>query len=274
MLQQAIDLREEGAALRDFLAELEDADWARPTPFKDWTVNAVIQHLHSGDWMASVSLEDPERFARLLAARRAARERGDGSSGLGENAPELREGPALLEQWWRLLSRLGGLLEAADPDRRVAWVGPDMGVRSFATARQMETWAHGQDIYDLVQAPREHFDRLGNICVLGCQTFGWTFRNRGLEPPGLAPYVRLTLPSGALWERGKESRTDSVEGTALDFCRVVTQGRNIADVALEVTGEPARAWMAIAQCFAGPPNDPPAPGARVWERGRDTLGGT
>ena len=90
MLQQAIDLREEGAALRDFLAELEDADWARPTPFKDWTVNGVIQHLHSGDWMASVSLEDPERFARLLAARRAARERGDGSSGLGENAPELR----------------------------------------------------------------------------------------------------------------------------------------------------------------------------------------
>jgi hypothetical protein len=28
-------------------------------------------------------------------------------------------------------------------------------------------------------------------------------------------------------------------------------------------GEPARRWMAFAQCFAGPPENPPAPGARV-----------
>ena len=266
MLQQAIDLREEGAALHAFLAGLDDADWARPTPFKGWTANAVMQHLHSGDWMASVSLEDPDRFARIAAARRAARERGEASADLGDDAPEIREGPALLEQWWRLLSRLCDLMEGEDPDRRVAWVGPDMGLRSFATARQMETWAHGQDIYDLLQAPREHFDRLANICVLGCQTFGRTFRNRGLEPPAPMPCVRLTLPSGSPWERGAESATDRVEGTALDFCRVVTQGRNIADVDLEVVGEPARAWMAIAQCFAGPPNDPPAPGARAWDR--------
>ncbi len=258
MLQQAIDLRQEGAALHAFLAGLEDADWARPTPFKDWTVNAVMQHLHFGDWMASVSLEDPDRFARVVEARRA--------GGAPDDAPDMREGRALLDQWWDRLSRLCDLMEGEDPDRRVAWVGPDMGLRSFATARQMETWAHGQDIYDLLQAPREHFDRLANICVLGCQTFGWTFRNRGLEPPAPVPHVRLTLPSGALWQRGAESATDRVEGTALDFCRVVTQGRNIADVDLEVAGEPARAWMAIAQCFAGPPNDPPAPGARAWER--------
>ncbi len=266
MLKQAVDLREEGAALHAFLAALDDGDWARPTPFKDWTVNAVIQHLHFGDWMASVSLEEPERFARIAAARRAARERGDGSTGVEGEMPDMPEGPALLERWRERLDRLCGMLETADPDRRVAWVGPDMGVRSFATARQMETWAHGQDIYDLKRSPREHFDRLANICVLGCRTFGWTFRNRGLEPPGPMPYVRLTLPSGALWEQGAESRTDRIEGSALDFCRVVTQGRNIEDVDLKVAGEPARAWMAIAQCFAGPPNDPPPPGARAWER--------
>ncbi len=266
MLQQAVDLREEGAALHAFLAGLDDADWARPTPFKGWTVNAVMRHLHFGDWMASVSLEDPDRFARIAAARRAARERGGGAADIGDGAPDKREGPALLEQWWRLLSRLCDLMEGEDPDRRVAWVGPDMGLRSFATARQMETWAHGQDIYDLLRAPREHFDRLANICVLGCQTFGWTFRNRGLEPPAPVPCVRLTLPSGAPWRRGAESETDRVEGAALDFCRVVTQGRNIADVDLKVVGGPARAWMAIAQCFAGLPNDPPPPGARAWER--------
>ncbi len=266
MLKQAIDLREEGEALCVFLAELGEADWAQPTPFKGWTVNAVMQHLHFGDWMASVSLEDPERFARLLEARRVARMQGDGSADIGEGAPDMREGPALLEQWWTCLARLCNSMEMESPDRRVAWVGPDMGLRSFATARQMETWAHGQDIYDLMQVPRTHFDRVANICVLGCHTFGWTFRNRGLEPPTPMPYVRLTLPSGALWEHGAESMTDRVEGTAVDFCRVVTQGRNIADVDLEVAGEPAQTWMALAQCFAGQPSDPPAPGTRAWER--------
>jgi hypothetical protein len=55
-----------------------------------------------------------------------------------------------------------------------------------------------------------------------------------------------------------------VEGSAVDFCRVVTQGRNITEVDLTVLGEPATAWMAIAQCFAGAPNDPPEPGVRGW----------
>jgi len=54
-----------------------------------------------------------------------------------------------------------------------------------------------------------------------------------------------------------------VEGRAVEFGQVVTQTRNVADTNLRVVGEPARRWMAIAQCFAGPPEDPPTPGARV-----------
>ncbi|MBT5442871.1 MAG: TIGR03084 family protein, partial [Gammaproteobacteria bacterium] len=54
-----------------------------------------------------------------------------------------------------------------------------------------------------------------------------------------------------------------VTGDAVEFCHVVTQGRNIADVNLDVVGEPATLWMNIAQCFAGPPEDPPAPGSRT-----------
>jgi len=33
-------------------------------------------------------------------------------------------------------------------------------------------------------------------------------------------------------------------------------------VKIKTTGEAAEQWMAIAQCFAGPPEDPPPPGAR------------
>jgi hypothetical protein len=48
---------------------------------------------------------------------------------------------------------------------------------------------------------------------------------------------------------------------------VVTQVRAVADTELQVTGDTARRWMAIAQCFAGPPQDPPAPGSR-FRQGR------
>ncbi|MEK9871290.1 MAG: TIGR03084 family protein, partial [Gammaproteobacteria bacterium] len=85
----------------------------------------------------------------------------------------------------------------------------------------------------------------------------------GMEPPGSAPYVRLSAPSGEIWEFNEPDEQNRVEGDAVDFCHVVTQGRNIADVNLTVVGEPAEQWMAIAQCFAGPPEDPPAPGSRT-----------
>jgi uncharacterized protein (TIGR03084 family) len=140
-----------------------------------------------------------------------------------------------------------------------------MGVRMFTTARHMEAWAHAQDVYDLMRAPRTHTDRIRNIAVIGVKTFAWTFRNRGLEVPGDPPYIRLVAPSGEIWQWNEPSDESRVAGEALDFCRVVTQGRNIKDTALDVLGDTATRWMAIAQCFAGAPVDPPKPGERVWE---------
>jgi hypothetical protein len=43
---------------------------------------------------------------------------------------------------------------------------------------------------------------------------------------------------------------------------VVTQVRNVADTRLKAVGAAAVAWMANAQCFAGPPETPPSPGTR------------
>ena len=44
---------------------------------------------------------------------------------------------------------------------------------------------------------------------------------------------------------------DRVEGSALDFCLVVTQRRLVDDTALTVSGDGAGEWMQIAQAFAG-----------------------
>jgi len=126
----------------------------------------------------------------------------------------------------------------------------------------METWAHGQEVYDLMKVPRVPTDRIKSIAVIGVKTFGWTFMNRGLDVPGPAPHVRLVAPSGELWEWNEANGNDAVRGSAVDFCHVVTQGRNIEDTELEVVGDVATRWMAIAQCFAGGPADPPKPGTR------------
>ena len=96
----------------------------------------------------------------------------------------------------------------------------------------------------------------------GVNTFGWTFTNRKLAVPPDVPYLRLSAPSGEIWEWNQPDQANRIEGSAVDFCQVVTQVRNIADTSLRVSGDTATRWMAIAQCFAGPPEEPPAPGSR------------
>ena len=258
-MEQADDLRAEGAALCELLEGLGDDDWSRVTPFKNYTVHDVISHLHTTDLAATVALREPDRFRELAARRDPALHVTSG----GE-APADMPGSALREQWIEYLNKLCALLDGVDIKMRVPWFGPDMSVRMFASARQMETWAHGQDIYDLERAPRTNTDRLRNIAQIGVRTYGWTFVNRGESVPEPAPYVHLTAPSGAIWEWNEEDAANCVRGDAVQFCHVVTQGRNIADTSLEVIGENAERWMAVAQCFAGGPVDPPAPGERAW----------
>lgn len=252
-MQQIDDLREEGDALYAFLDTLGGDQWQRETPFKSRTVNWVVRHLHDADRWAVHSVTDPDGFRAWMAERAA-------------NGPEQAtplEGRALLDRWRSYFNDLCDALAAAPEDLRAPWFGPDMGVRMMATARQMETWAHGQDIYDLLGAKRENTDRIKNICHIGVRTYGWTFVNRKLEPPSPIPHVRLDAPSGAVWEWNDPSEEHLVAGGAAEFAHVVTQGRNIADCSLTVRGDSAKSWMAIAQCFAGPPETPPPPGHRT-----------
>jgi uncharacterized protein (TIGR03084 family) len=263
MLPQAADFRAEADALRDLLSTLSAADWDRATQFKRWTVNDIVQHLHDGDLMAAASVSGPEAFAACRAQRRALLDLGMTRVRAARERLGDLTGARLLEQWHAKAVGLSETLSALPSDTRLKWAGPDMGVRMFTTARQMETWAHGQAIYDLMGVGRGPANRLRNIAEIGVRTYGWTFANRRRPAPGPAPYVRLTAPSGAIWEWNDPAPDNVVEGDALAFCQVVTQTRNIADTDLRVTGEPARVWMSLAQCFAGPPEDPPAPGARL-----------
>lgn len=262
MLQQAVDFRDESDALHALLKTLPEADWSRATQFKGWRVNDVVAHLHFGNYAADLSLSDEAAFKAFAADYQGAKQRGVHMLEFTHAWLKGTAGPALLALWHDYYQEMAQRFAAADPRKRVLWFGPDMSVRSSISARLMETWAHGQEIYDLLGQPCVQSDRIRNIVVMGVNTFQWTFSNRGLAVPAQQPYLRLEAPSGDIWEWNEPSADNAIEGSALAFCQVVTQVRNIADTGLRVVGDTATRWMAMAQCFAGPPEDPPAPGSR------------
>ena len=265
MLQESQDLLAEAEELHGLLQTFDAADWQRPTGFMSWTPWDVVAHLHFFDLVSLVSLEGEEPFVKRRDELIGFMAKGEGNASIARREFGDLSSAELLDRWQKTCLDMATQLGQSDPKRRLPWFGPDMGVRMFTTARFMETWAHGQELYDLKRVERTHTDRIKNICAIGMKTFGWTYVNRGLEVPGPPPYVRLTAPSGEIWEWNEPSDTERIEGDAVDFCRVVTQVRNIADVELDVKGEVATNWMSIAQCFAGGPVDPPKPGQRTWK---------
>lgn len=262
-MQQAEDFRAESRAMAALLDRADPATFDQPTQFKAWTINAVLQHLHFWNQMAGLQLTDEPLLLQRIAGVKSAQ----GGMRAFENAHfQGLSGRPLLQAWREGVEVTADAFAKADPKARLKWPGPDMSARSSITARLMETWAHGQEVYDHLGVVRQNADRIQNIVVLGVNTFGWTYATRGTQPPGPMPHLVLTAPSGAVWTYGDASASERITGLAEQFCQVVTQTRNIADTQLQVTGPVATDWMSKAQCFAGAPETPPAPGLRHTRR--------
>ena len=258
-MQQAEDFRAESEALYQLLRPVDPADFDEPTQFKDWTINAVLQHLYMWNVNAGLQILDE---TQLMENMKGVMKHPGGMRGFEAEYFSGLSGKDLLEAWYADMNQTADVFADADPKARLKWAGPDMSARSSITARLMETWAHGQEVYDHLGVVRKNEDRIQNIVVLGVNTFSWTYKTRGESPPGDMPYLELTAPSGAIWTYGEPSDEERIDGLAEEFCQVVTQCRNIADTALKVTGEVATDWMSKAQCFAGAPETPPPPGTR------------
>jgi uncharacterized protein (TIGR03084 family) len=256
------DLLAEYQALDDFCASLSPEEWHKKSLFYGWSTWDEIAHLCFFDETALLSATDPDAFvadAKALAGQIAT---GKEISAIARDKYGHLDGPAMLVLWRTRYQPLVAALAKLDPKARLGWYGPPMSARSFATARLMETWAHGQDPWDVMARRRPASARLKHIAHIGVTTFGWTFVNRQLPVPQPLPFVELSAPDGSLWTWGDPDSTNRVIGQADDFCLVVTQRRNVQDTTLTVEGEGASHWMALAQCFAGAPADPPAPGVR------------
>ncbi|MEU6374493.1 TIGR03084 family metal-binding protein [Streptomyces sp. NPDC046909] len=251
------DLRAEGEELDLLVAELGPEGWALATPAPGWTVAHQIAHLAWTDHSSLLAVTDQAAFSREVEKALAAP--GD----FVDNGAEEGAGkpPGRLLAYWRAgREDLADALRAAPEGARFPWYGPPMSAASMATARLMETWAHGLDIADALGVTRTPTDRLRHIVRLGVRTRDFAFGVHGLTPPFEEFRIELTAPSGELWIYGPEdAASGKVTGPALDFCLLVTQRSHRTDLALTAEGDDADRWLDIAQAFAGPPGEGRAP---------------
>jgi uncharacterized protein (TIGR03084 family) len=244
------DLRAESDELDALVAPLAADRWAAPTPAVGWTIAHQIGHLLWTDRGALTAVTDEEAFAGLLEAAVT-----NPTSFVDAGADELAAtAPAELLADWRLTrARLHDALLTVPDGRKLPWFGPPMSAASMATARLMETWAHGLDVADTLGVTRPPTARLRSVAHIGVRARDYAFAVNGLPAPTEPFFVELRAPDRSTWSWGPADAAQRVTGGAQDFCFLVTQRRALRDLDLTADGDDARRWLQIAQAFAGPP---------------------
>jgi uncharacterized protein (TIGR03084 family) len=244
------DLRAESDELDALVADLPAARWSESTPSPGWTIAHQIAHLLWTDRVALTAVTDEAGFAVVLEEASK-----DPSGFVDAGAEELALTPPaeLLADWRRTRSRLHDELLTVADGRKLPWFGPPMSTPSMATARLMETWAHGLDVADALGVDRPATARLKSIAHIGVRTRDFAFAVNGLAPPTDPFLVELSAPDGSTWSWGPDEAAQRVTGAAQDFCMLVTQRRPRSQLDVTATGADAERWLGIAQAFAGPP---------------------
>lgn len=261
LLDQVLtDLAAEGDALESMVAPLDEAGWRTPTPAEGWDVATQVAHLAWTDEVAVAAATDKERWdAYVLEAIADPTGYVDASALAGGAVPP--EG--LLARWRTARNALQESLRAHPAGEKMPWFGPPMSPVSMATARFMETWAHGLDVYEAIGVEPEITDRIRHVAHLGVRTRDFAFSVHQLGALAEEFRIELVSPSGEAWTWGPEGAAQTVVGSAYDFCLLVTQRRHRADTDLVATGVDAERWLGIAQAFAGPPGAGRAPASAV-----------
>lgn len=244
------DLQNESEALDSLVAGLTPEQWGLPTPAPGWTIAHQIGHLWWTDRVALVSVTDEPAFNELVAGAQTKI-----ATFVDDAADEAAALPPaeLLANWRRTRADLLAALRGVPDGRKLLWFGPPMSGTSMATARLMETWAHGVDVADTLGVAVVGTARLKSVAHLGVRTRDFAFTVHGLTPPTDPFHVELTAPDGQAWAWGPDDAAQRVRGSALDFCFLVTQRRPRAELDVTANGPDAQKWLEIAQAFAGPP---------------------
>jgi uncharacterized protein (TIGR03084 family) len=243
------DLHDESEDLDRLVAPL--ANWQTLTPAPGWTIAHQIAHLAWTDEVSLDAVSDQDKFNARLSEALA--DPGGYVDAAANALSEAHTPGELLVTWRRGRAALAAALAEVPDGTKIPWYGTRMSATSMATARLMETWAHGQDVADALQISREPSARLKHIAFLAVRTRDWAYGVRELPAPDEEFFVELGAPDGSVWTFGPSDASNRVAGPALDFCLLAVQRRNRADLSLIATGPHADQWLDIAQAFAGPP---------------------
>ena len=244
------DLQAEGDELAGVLAGLDEAGWDTMTAAEPWRVKDQISHLAWNDDATVRALTQPDKF---LA------DKPDGMEAIQSMVDQViidyhhLPGDEMLHWFRDARQSLINAFAGRNPKDRMPWYGPEMSLASKLTARFMETWAHGYDVFDALGLDKPPTDRVRHVVFLGLQALPNAYMAQGRELPDRPVRLEVTSPTGELWQMGAADAVDVVRGSAFDLGLVVTQRLNAADADLQPEGSVATDWLQIAQAFAGPP---------------------
>lgn len=255
-----------GSLLDELVEAAGEAGWNADTLAEGWDVATQIAHLHWTDKASLAAIGDKAAFDALVEGAMA-----DPEGFVDAGALELARLPReeLVAKWREGRDELAATLEALDPGTQIAWFGPPMRPKSMATARIMETFAHGYDVADGLAAvpPGSPVDGRGPgfngtaaeiaalpfVARIGHRTRNFSYQMNGEEPPAAEFGLALTAPNGDPVTFGLEDAEQTVTGSLRDFCLRVTQRIALRDTDLVATGTDAQRWLDLTQAFAGMP---------------------
>ncbi|MET9490691.1 TIGR03084 family metal-binding protein [Nocardia sp. NPDC006630] len=256
MLDYGLDLSEvkRDIALPDLVIEGDEldalvaahADWSVPTPAVGWTIAHQIAHLAAADANVLIALKNPEAFDIVLQQAEAA---GGRVADLDAAAGAAQPRSELLRQWREVRADVAAALRDIPLDQGFPWFGSQLTATLMVPLRLMETWAHGQDVFDALGVSRPATGRLRHVAALGVAGRELSFYAAQLPTPAAPFRVELNGPEGATWVWGPEDAEQRIQGSALDFCLRVTQRRSLAETGLTAVGADAQQWLEVARVF-------------------------
>ena len=227
-----------------FLQRTNIRDWKLKTPATGWSIQDTVSHLASFEEYAYNALE--EGGSRLAEASQYETQDEFTLAGL---IPGRSMRPQDVIEWWReARAKVVDSLSRKSPSDRVPWFAGEMGAKTFATARLMETWAHGLDIHETHGAEPEDTPRLRHIAWLAWKTLPYAFEAAG-QPYEQPVRVEVIGPAYAKYIFGPPDTDQVVKGTAGDWCRVAVRRRSADDTSLKAQGPVAEMALKVVRAY-------------------------
>ncbi len=232
------DLAAEHQVLDDLVAPLPAEVWTWRSPSPGWTLAHQIHHLDVSEGAALLALTG--RSDQVFAP-----------TGRWPDRPVPGDPAEVLGNWRMSRAASFEVMATLDAKAPIIWGDGPMTCRSFATARLMETWAHGLDCFTTAGVEPVDTDRLRHVAHLGYRALPYAFRSQGVTPPAPLSELRLELisPSGEAWTYGDENAPQSITGTASHWCRVATRRMPPDASDLRTNGPLAQSVLTTARAY-------------------------